>query len=113
MLPLLLMVACATPRVTTVEERALASTTLSTIETGLVLARISGKISTEDARLVATQINKFREMVTSSITHPMDWTDLYHQILNMGVQWAILKADGSAVDSPPDAGGSAPVDDQG
>ena len=113
LLPLLLMVACATPRVTTPEERALANTALSTIESILVVGMIKDKVTPEEAQLARAQIATFREMVTSSISHPMQWTDVYHQILNLGVQWAAIKQQLEIVDMPPDAGGSAPVDDQG
>tara|TARA_R110000782_G_scaffold211669_3_gene299831 strand:- start:1975 stop:2334 length:360 start_codon:yes stop_codon:yes gene_type:complete len=112
LLPLLLMVACATPRVTTPEERALANTALSTVESILVIGMIKDKVTPQEAQFARAQIAGFREMVTSSISHPLHWTDVYHQILNLGVQWAAIQRRLEAVDMPPDAGGSAPVDDR-
>jgi hypothetical protein len=89
---LFLLTACASSaRVTTEAERSLALTTLTTAETGILVAVAKGKVSAEEAALAQQQLAELRALVEGSATVPISWQDVFHRITNFGLQWVIVK----------------------
>lgn len=88
LLPLLL-VACTTARVSTVDERAAANAIVTTFETALLAAEAAGKIDAEKAQLARTDIAAMRTLIASTETTPLHWADIYQQAMNLGLKWAI------------------------
>lgn len=85
----LLFVGCATPRVTTEEERALANSLLTTIETVGVAAFAAGKMDLAKFEALKADILQLRVEVADSAETPVGWDAVYQRVLNLAVEWSV------------------------
>lgn len=75
------------PRTTTPEERAVATTTLATVEAVVVALRTTGHITVEQAALAQQQIAQLRIEVADSAETPLAWPDIYARVLTLAIAW--------------------------
>lgn len=91
---LLLLVACmgTPPRVSTEQERALATTTLDAIETALAVMHGTGKIPTDHYTQATAQVRDLRSFVEASATTPVEPSALTQRTLALAAAWSITLA---------------------
>ncbi len=90
LVPLVALAACAgLPRTTTPAERADLGSMLATIETGLDVAKVAGKIPADHHKKAVQQVADLREEVAASATTPVTVSDLFRRALRIAADWAI------------------------
>ena len=85
----LIAAACATARVTTVEERASAHQILTLVDTAIVTATVLGKVTPADAALAHSQVVALRAKVDATEAAPVYWTDVLNEVLLLATAWAV------------------------
>ena len=89
MISSILAAACATARVTTVDERANAHRILTLVDTAIVTATAIGKVTTADAALAHSQVVALRAKVDATEATPVYWTDVLNDVLLLATAWAV------------------------
>lgn len=88
--PLLALAACfGGPRTTTTAERADLDSILATLETGLDVAKLAGKIPPDHYAKAMQQVADLRASIAASAASPVTVDDLFRRALRIAADWAI------------------------
>lgn len=96
LLPLLLLFACVTPRISTPDERAIADEAITAVESGIAIyvakRTFEGRYTlAEQARvdLATNQIAEIRRAIADSATVPVSLTSIMQRISALAVVWVV------------------------
>ena len=85
---ILLLAACASgPRTSTLEERTIAHTVITSVDSAVTVAAAAHKVTPEKAALAQEQLRRLRDAVVASETKPVTFSDLLNEITLIAVEW--------------------------